>query len=231
MTTVITRLYADEDTAKRVEKRLYLQGFPRRATEVIAKREGQGAKTLADRMQSAMVPQEAAGTLADKVVGGATLLVVRATYKPLGAAQRARDVTADSDTVSSGLPEDEFYIPGGVDHAPSVLTDHPRFLTFPGDGEDIRPSLVSSALGLPLISRKGPKSKVYAGGRLMSKMFWPMPLISKRKPSGAVIHGGRFMSKLFWPMPLVSTKPRRNSVIRGGDLPFSRIFALPTIKR
>lgn len=231
MTTVMTRLYADEETARRIERRLYLQGFPRRATEVIAKREGQGASALADRMTTAHVPEAAAGTYAEKVATGKALLVVRATYKPLGAPRIARETLADSPVVKSGLDEEEFYVDTGPERSPSILTDHPHFLTFPREEAEMRPDLISASLGIPLISRKGPKSTVYKGGRLMSKMFWPMPMVIRKKSADSVIHGGRHVSKLFWPMPLVTDKPRRNSVIRGGDLPFSRVFALPTILR
>lgn len=232
MTTVITRLYADEEAASATARRLGWEGLPARAVEVIGGK-GMSRDEIARRMTRAAVHEASVGAYAERVAAGNALLVVRATYKPLGAAQITRDVTARSKTIDMAGVVDEHFFRDPPDHAPSVLKDHPRLLSLDLDAGEYKGGPISAELGIPLLTRghRNRPIRVYKGGRHMSRAFWPMPLLSKKRSSSSAIHGGRFMSKAFWPMPLITRKERTRSVIRGGALPFSRALGLSTILR
>ena len=232
MTTVITRLYADGDAASAAARRLGWEGLPARAVQVIGG-SGMSRDDIARKMEKAGVHETAVGTYAERVAAGNALLVVRATYKPLGAAQITRDVTARTKTIDIPGVVDDHYVVDPPDHAPSVLKDHPRLLSLDLDFGEYKGGPISAELGIPLLTR-GHRNRplhVYRGGKHVSRAFWPMPLISRKRSANSAIHGGRHMSKLFWPMPLITRKERTRSVVRGGSLPFSRALGLPTIIR
>ncbi|MCU0854285.1 MAG: hypothetical protein MUF63_05100 [Rhodobacteraceae bacterium] len=232
MTTVITRLYADEEAARAIVRRLSWEGLPARALQVISSG-GRSRETIAEKMQSAGVHVTAVPAYSERVAGGNALLVVRATYKPLGAAQIARDATARSKAIEVRGVIDDYYFADPPDNAPSVLKDHPRFLSLDLEPGEYKGGPISAELGIPLLTR-GHRNRplhVFKGGKFVSRAFWPMPLLSRKRKANSAIHGGRYMSKLFWPMPLITKKERTGSVIRGGALPFSRAFGMPTIIR
>lgn len=230
MTTVFTRLYADEDKAHAVRDRLRFVGFPPTALQVIVEG-GRDRDALVRKMEGASVAREAAESYAGMMGGGRALLVVRATYIPLRAPTLAREILDRSDAIESGVRPEELYVPDGPDHAPSVLKTHPRFLTLPTESDDFRPGPVTSRFGLPLLTGKRTSHSAIRGGKHVSKYFWPMPLVIRKRKANSAIRGGKHMSKYFWPMPLVTTKPRKNSVIRGGAQPFSRLLGWPTTWR
>jgi hypothetical protein len=232
MTTVITRLYDEEETASATARRLNREGFPRHALQVITAK-GLSREEIEDRMRRARVHDSAVTTYADHVAKGDALLVVRATYKPLGAARITRDITAGTKVKNVGSVVDDHYLPDGPDHAPSVLKDHPRFLSLDLEPGEYKGGPVSVEVGIPLLTR-GHRSRplhVFRGGAYMSRWFWPIPLVTRRRKANSAISGGRHVSRLFWPMPLITRKERTRSVIRGGALPFSRAFGLTTIFR
>ena len=232
MTTVITRLYADEEAAGATARRLGWEGLPARALQVISA-SGMTRDAIAAKMTKAGVHETAVPAYAERVAAGNALLVVRATYKPLGAARIVREVTARTKTIDVGGVVDDHYVSDPPDHAPSVLKDHPRLLSLDLDAGEYKGGPISAELGIPLLTR-GHRNRalhVIRGGKHVSRMFWPMPLVSHRRKANSAIHGGRYMSKLFWPMPLITRKERTRSVIRGGALPFSRALGMPTIIR
>jgi len=232
MTTVITRLYADEKTADMVAQRLRWEGLPARAVQVITGA-GSDRPAIEASMNRAKVHETAVPAYADRVAAGAALLVARATYKPLGAAQIVRDVTARSKPLDVGDVVDDHYMPDEPDHAPSVLKDHPHFLMLDLEFGEYKGRPISEELGIPLLTR-GHRNRpihVFRGGKHVSKLFWPMPLVTRKRKANSAISGGRHVSKLFWPMPLITRKERTRSVIRGGALPLSRALGWPTISR
>jgi hypothetical protein len=232
MTTLITRLYDDEETAAATARRLNREGLPRNALRVITA-QGLSREEIAAKMSRANVHESAVATYADHVAAGAALLVVRATYKPLGAARITRDITARTKARVVGEVVDDHYFPDGPDHAPSVLKDHPRFLSLDLDTGEYKGGSVSAEIGIPLLTR-GHRNRplhVFRGGAHMSRWFWPMPLVTRKRKANSAISGGRHVSKVFWPMPLLTRKERTRSVIRDGALPFSRALGLPTIIR
>ena len=230
MTTVITRLYADQGKAEKVAKRLHWEGFPKYALQVISA-DGKDSDAVRSRLERADVNNEVLSDYAAKISSGAAALVIQATYKPLGAANIARDIVEKSDALDSASDYNDYFVPSRPDHAPSILKDHPRLMTLPLEPDDYRGGPVSRELGIRLLSAHKSRNSAIRGGRHVSKAFWPMPLVTSKRKANSAMHGGRHMSRAFWPMPLVTTKPRKNSVIRGGALPFSRLMGWPTISR
>jgi hypothetical protein len=223
MTTVITRLYRDEASALGVRGRLSRAGFPRHALSLFSGEQGLSAGELQAKMERALVPSDAAKTYAARVADGASLVVVRATYKPLNAVRIANETFESSGALSSGLQTESFKVKTPPDHAPSILKDHPRFLTMaPGAVQSV--PLVSEQLGLPLLSHPKRRDSVIHGG----KLFFGDGIIRKKR-SSSVLPEGSFMSRYFWPMPLISRRERGLSVIRGGGHPFSRMLGWPTL--
>ncbi|MDP5084097.1 MAG: hypothetical protein NWQ23_01665 [Yoonia sp.] len=218
MTTILTRLFSDQSAAQSAADRLYFKGIPRRDIKVIA-----GSENADARMARAEVHETAMGPYGAALAAGHAVLVVRATYKPLGAARIARDVLSKRETIDTGKVMDDFSVPFKPDRAPSVMKDHPHMLSLPGFAPR---GHVSAAFGLPLLKQHRTKRSAMSSGKRASRMFWPMPLLKSKSGSKSAIHGGRHMSQMFWPMPLVSTAPRRKSVIPGGGLVFSRLFGL-----
>lgn len=223
MTTVITRLYQDEASALGVRGRLNRAGFPRHALSLFSGEQGLSASELQAKMERALVPTEAARTYAARVAEGASLVAVHATYKPLNAVRIANETFASSGALSSGLETESFRVKTPPDHAPSVMKDHPRFLTMAPSAEPtVR--LVSEQLGVRTLSHPKRRDSVMHGG----KRFFGEGIIRKKK-SNSVLREGSFMSRYFWPMPLVSKRQRGLSVIPGGGHPFSQMLGWPTV--
>jgi hypothetical protein len=226
MTTVISRLYENEAAARAVETRLRYKMLPRNTFRVYADPDD---KELLDRLEAAGVEKATAQTYAKRVAGGNAVVVVRTTYKPLGAARIAREALAETTPIDLGDAVEEIRVKDGPDPSPRVMKDHPRFLTMPSYPSDHSPGLMSRSIGLPLLSPRRKRSSAMSGGRFMSRAFWPMPLLKKKRKASSAMSGGRYMSKTFWPVALISKKERRNSVIRDGDYPISRAFGWPLL--
>lgn len=228
MTTLITRLYDSKATAQKTADRLYWIGFPRDALTVVT---GTDKAEIQARLTRAEVPDDAAPIYAKSVAGGTALLVIRAGYRPLCAAQIARDMTAKSATLDVGVTTTESKVKDRPEKAMSVLKNHPRFLTSAVEPGARRTSRLSNQLGMPLLTKRRERTSAISGGRHMSKLFWPMKLLSKDRNASSAIKGGRLVSRAFWPLPHLSQQPRRNSVIPGGGPVFSRTLGLETIVR
>lgn len=224
MTTIITRLFADKTSAVQAKERINFKGVPRRAMSVIA-----DGDDLAGQMAAAKVHPTAIDAYARHVAQGKALLVARTTYRPLTAATIVRDLLAKMETVDAGDLIDDYFETDGPDRAPSILDEHPLFLTLRQDQTGYESAPVSVGLGIKLLSARKERTSARGTSGARSRVFWPMPLLSKRERGSSVIKGGRHMSQTFWPAPLLSTRPRQNSVIKGGDLPFSRTLSWPTI--
>ncbi|WP_187430971.1 hypothetical protein ROLI_021930 [Roseobacter fucihabitans] len=229
MTTVITRLFKDEASARDAAKKIMDRGVPRRACSVIASQEGEGAKDLKARLTSAKVNEAAVDPYAKHIDKGLAAVVVRATYIPLTAATIVRGMMAGFDTVGAGDVVDDYYMPDGPERTPSILLEHPRFLTVSPKRTEYEGGPITSGFGMRLLSVRRKRKSAISGGGFKSRAFWPMPLLSTKSRKRSVISGGRHMSKSFWPMPLLSASKRSNSVIKGGDLPFSRALGWPAV--
>jgi len=227
MATVISRLFANEEAATAVRKRLQMKGFPNYVVRVVTSSMASPAQTLARDG----VADKTAAAYVKAIADGGAALVIRATYKPLGAVRIARETLEGVDAVDMGKLPEENVVKDGPDRAPRVLKGHPHFLTIrkaPGDRE---PALVSRSLGLRLLSEHRTERSVMHEPKRMSRYFWPTPLLSKKQRTNTVMKERSHMSRLFWPMPLLLNTKRRNSVIRDGDTLFSQIFGFPTLTK
>lgn len=223
MTTLLTRLYADERTANGVRESLYRAGFPRHVMRVISQRSGEDHESLSKRIAGARVPDRAASVYTESVVSGDVLLVVEAGFKPLGARKIGLQVLSETDSLPTNLESQDFTVAKIRDHAPRVMKDHPRFLTASPDPDHIGGPL-SDQFGFSMVSATRKRTSAMSGGK---QMFPFSSLMPKRKANSA-IRGGRFYSRMFWPMKLVTNKPRRRSAMAGGGTPFSRLLGMST---
>ena len=226
MTTLLTRLYKDESTANNVREQLFIAGFPRHTMRIISLRDGDSRNSLSARIQAARVPKRAASSYAENVTEGHVLLVVAATYKPLGARKIGLKILSGTETVESKLKTQDFSVPTIPDHAPSVMKDHPRFLT-PSPDPDHVGGRFSDQFGFKLLSASRPRnSATRGGGHIM-----PFKKLRTGRRANSAMRGGSYISRIFWPMKLVTNNRRGMSVLRGGGHPLSRLLGLPTVSR
>lgn len=221
MTTIITRVFETEKQAQLAANRLAMRGVPKTDCRIITA--GDKAEAL---MERAKVHPSAMKPYAKRLAAGNAVLVVHATYKPLGAASITRKVLGNFDTLSDAKVTDDFKVAWEPDKSPSILKDHPHMLSVPG----LQPrGNVTAAFGVPVLKKPRRKDNLMSGDKRMSRMFWPMKLVSTRKHRNSVISGGRHMSRMFWPTKLISKGHRSKSVIPGGGTPFSRRLGLRTV--
>ena len=228
MTQIITRLFASEKSAAAVVRKLNDEGFPKYILRIFKGTGTDNADAMAARLEKADIDPAAAAAYAKHLKGDAALLLIPATYKPLGAARIAREILADADTVDVGDIPDDTYVPDRPDHAPSILKGHPLLITLPLWDEEMPRGTVTDGF-MRLLSPHRTKRSAMSGDHRMSRFFWPMPLLKRHRTANSAIHGGKYMSQIFWPQRLLSTGPRRSSVIPGGGRPLSRLFGWPTI--
>ncbi|MEM8655823.1 MAG: hypothetical protein AAGF36_13860 [Pseudomonadota bacterium] len=192
MTTVITRLYADDATAKRVTSDLASAGFPADTMDVFP------AGTNAEALMDARVDEASANAYASAMTGDMALMVVRAPVTPFGAARAA--MNAANRVTSTRVPgtDENRHISEQMDRdlyiGLSILKDHPRFIS-----SDMNPrananrDLVSRALHWKLLSDPKPRNSAWSGTTFMSQKILPFPLLKARKSGTSVISGGKRM--------------------------------------
>lgn len=223
MTTLLTRLYADEKAARSVMERLYREGFPRHMMQIITKSDKLDRDALTKRIEGAHVPERAAAVYTESVTAGNSVLLVTAGFKPLSARKIATAILNDSDALPANLEAQDFKLPRIKDHAPRVMKDHPRFLTASPDPDHIGGPW-SDQFGFGLLS--APRSRTSAkkgGGHII-----PVALLTSNRTAKSAVGKASFISRMFWPMKLVTSNRRRRSVISGGGQPFSRMLGLKT---
>ena len=121
MTTVVSRLYDQVDTANRVAAQLRSDGFPEKTLAIV---------TSADvtAMTAAGVPMRIAEGYARQIQAGQAVFVCRAPFTPFGEARRAMEV-ADSATA---LAADNSYLrqePKLEQHLNRGPRSHPMMMT------------------------------------------------------------------------------------------------------
>lgn len=219
MTTLITRVFPNASDAQRAVNSMSFFGMPNRNMTILS-----GGDDAADRLAKAGVDDSAVAAYAKALAAGQTALVIKATYKPLGAAKMAREVLGrHDDTADMGNVVEERKLPWEPDHAPSVLKDHPHMMTVPGLPV---PGNLSEAFGIPTLKTGARRKKLTSHDRRMSRAFWPMPLLKTNRNATSAKGRRGAASRMFWPMPLLSKGERRKSVIPGGAHPFSRLFGM-----
>lgn len=170
MTKVITRYFSSAKRARMARKDLlFIERFPYAIIHLIDQADG-----AAEYLKDQDVLPETADLYAEKLGVGGAVLLVRAGYKPLGAAQIVRDVTAALGAESLGVTE-EVTVKEANLHAPSVDTYHQLVMSAPRDPGD---------------------TNYYQAN-------WPIPLISRRKPfTYSLVEPHAHMADVFWPLTI-----------------------------
>jgi hypothetical protein len=121
MTTIITRLYRDEQTANGVAQALLDHHFRPKMLDVIVR----GGDTNSE-MSEARVPKRAAEGYSQGISGGNALLVVRA---PFGAAEKAGIIVDKTESMAG----DSTYVAATSQRnaKDSLLSNHPHIMSSP----------------------------------------------------------------------------------------------------
>ena len=197
MTTIITRLYPDASAARGVVSALLAQGLDQDLIEVIG---ADGAGPVEQRLAAASVNPRSAAAFAAAITGGRTAVVVRAPFAPMGTARNATKVMDRTTSIDVGVEgADYIRVSPSLNNRSSIMRDHPFFMSNP-----FRPTSHAHVFGAKLLSAHKTKRSVYAGGKLMSGMFWPMKHLSARKDRHSVISGTWFFSRFLADMPTVT---------------------------
>ena len=187
MTTVISRLYADEKTAKGVAAQLSEAGFPADIIDMF------GAGASVDDIAAARVTEGDAEAYANAMKKGNSLLIVRAPVTPFGAARAAMQTVDSVESIDAGVMHPNRYIEEtpNLESFASILTDHPRFLTQDmGPGHPRERGLISKGMGWRLLSPHRTKRSASSDGGHNSK-FIPFPLLKEKKYKRTAIEGGK----------------------------------------
>jgi len=218
MTTLITRLFADRDTAAKASDALISGGFDRKSVRAIDGDQGAARSALTDMG----VSDAAADTLAGKVAGGNGVVALRA---PFGRAGDAISTLDRFDPVEVDI-EQETHISAvtAPENALSIIPGNRKFLTSEdavGSGTGF-----SESLGMPLLSsRQRGKAKVDTS--TISKKFG-FTLLSRKQGGKAKVDTSTISEKLG--LKLIK-KPRGGKSIVRNPTPFSSALGWPTIIR
>jgi hypothetical protein len=188
MTTVISRLYADEAAAHGVVDDLRAEGFPASTIDVIATAD-------AAAIAAARVAAPDAEKYAAKMAAGNVLVVVRAPVTPFGAARRAQEVVDGTEWIPAGVANQNRYVEERADPRLflSVMTDHPRFLSHDVGPDSPRTrGTVSEGLGWRLLSPHRTTRSASSGWFASTKLL-PFKLLSKHRSGTSAISGGKRM--------------------------------------
>jgi hypothetical protein len=197
MTTIITRLYADTSTARSVAQTLIAQGHAQDTVDVITR---DGAGDLASRMKAARVRAAAAAAYGPAVDKGNALVVVRAPFAPMGAARHAMKIVDRTASIKVGVADENDYV-----------------------REDPKTHVKNSLLaGNPLVMSNPHRSLPH--GHILGSN----PILAPRSRRSAIA-GGRFMSRMFWPQRLVSANAKEGTSAMRRTWLFSSMFGLPTL--
>lgn len=224
MTTIITRLYKDEQTANAAVSDLRENNFPDDTHDVFS-----GSGTSADEIEAAGVDREKAEVYASKLGDGNSLLVVRAPFVPFGAASTAIRTVDSHPVVASGVENENQLVSYEMAEPSvgSVLRNHPLMLTrrknVGGGGT------LSESLGMRMLSSPWPRTSAVGESGHWSTAVAPIPLIKSGARKLSVFTENRYFGAFLF--PLLWRRERSKSVIPGGGFPFSRLFGLPLLIR
>lgn len=189
MTTVISRVYADEATADSVIAQLQDTGFPKSTYDKISSG-GSPAE-----IEATQVAQKTAAVYAGMLTNGATLVVVRAELTPFGAAKAATKIMDAASPLQAEVETETLYIrsaPPNVNiFKGSVLEGGPLFLTTKAELARKRDRGLSASLGLGTLAPDYPRASAWAGKTFLSQRVWPQPLLSSKSGKTSVIPGGK----------------------------------------
>ena len=197
MAIVITRYFETAETAARAKRNLIARGFPPNDLRII-----DDADAVSDTLAAASVSKTSAGAYKKKLAAGGAVLLAKATFYPLCAAQLVRDQTAELGAADMGKTVEEVEVAEPKGRPLPILVNHPRLMTRMRDPEN--PSYHMANWPIPLISRRVPKDD-FAFPRHARMANWPIPLISKRKPGDAFAFP-RHARMASFPIPLISKR-------------------------
>lgn len=198
MTQLITRYFESESKAFTVKRTLQFSGFPRNDLLIFTDAGG-----LTEALVDEHVDPKTAAAYEKKLGAGGAVLVIKATYKPLGAARLAREMTAEQGAVDMGDLVEEVYVPFKAStEVRSILSDHPLFLTRTKDHSSTGNYMADWPI--PLISRRKPTDE-FAFPRHARMANFPIPLISRRKPRDRFAFP-RHARMASFPIPLISKR-------------------------
>jgi hypothetical protein len=186
MTTIITRLYPNGTAAHAVADALMAGGHQASYIDIID-------TPNAAAMKAARVSDTAAAAYANAMTSGQALLVIRAPFSPIGAANSAKSIVGNYASIDAGLATEDNYVRevARADRFLSILSDHPRFFSQDMDpGRGRTRTTVSSAFGAKLLAPYKTRRSAISGGAYISTKFWPMRLVSANKTKRSVISGG-----------------------------------------
>ncbi|MEM8731131.1 MAG: hypothetical protein AAGF79_14565 [Pseudomonadota bacterium] len=221
MTTIVSRVFADEGTADKVIAQLNDDGHPFAHVSKISA----GTSGLKDAILATRVDPETATVYESMLTGKATLVVVKAEFSHIGAARHAKKIMDATPSLPADVKTQNLHIREKPNlklyKNTKILADHPLMLTYRWEIHPRRNSF-SKVMHWKILSDRRPRAdSTIPGTRYMSERFWPMPLLSRKTPADSgtkVMSGTRHMSKRFWPTPLTKHKDTKSSVLPGGPL-------------
>jgi hypothetical protein len=208
MTTIITRLFADQSAAKAAAQDLLGRGHDEETIGIITR---DGDIPASDRMRAWRVSAASTAAYAPHVAKGKALLVVQAPFNPVGAARNAIRALARHPALDAGVSNENDYIreemtvetSGKVQHGTVFYMSNPH-----------RSAMHGHVLGRnPIISGKT-KTSAIPGGAHMSTKFWPMKLLSAPKERSSAISGGFQFSSIFGIPTVISDWPSRDMMTK-----------------
>ncbi|MCY4178875.1 MAG: PucR family transcriptional regulator, partial [Litoreibacter sp.] len=125
MTQIITRYF--EDAAKATEAKSELIKIYRFAPRIIDVFDG--ADGLAGKLSENHVAEATAKAYAERMAKGGAVMLVRAAARPLMAAKKTRDVTAEFGAPAIDGLDEEIYVKDPIELGRSILTTHPLLMT------------------------------------------------------------------------------------------------------
>lgn len=193
MTTLITRLYADEAMAQDAADALIAERFGAGDMELIT---NDGATDLSSKLKDAGLRSTARAAYASAMGEGNVLLILRAPFGTSVKAARTIDHIASIDV---GLADETTHVPSsGPSLSSTIFRSHPLILSNPNKN-----SMHAHVMGKDPILRGRTKSSAIKGGAYMSKKFWPMKLLLEAKTKSSVIKGGYHVSSMI-SLPTIS---------------------------
>lgn len=225
MTTLISRLYADAETARQVRRNLLDKRLPSYAVRIVS--HTSGTKTaLQARLKDEYLSSDAVKAYTDEIHKGAAAVIVRATYEPLNVARITRQVLSQTASLDAGGVTEEIFVKNIPDHAPRVLKDHPLMLSRKKDPN--RTDFHMADWPIPLISRRKPSDYMVIPrhGRMANFI---LPLLSDRKPSDKFAFP-RHMRMASFPVPLISRRKPITASIFPRHMRMAN-FILPLLSR
>lgn len=215
MTTIVTRLYPDKDTAETAVTALKLQNHPEGNIDIVTA--GKGAE---DALRDAQVPEDSAAAYASAMKRGQAVVVVRAPVTPFGAARNAIDTLDEFESVDAGVENENYYVTTEPDQElildSKVDRSHRHWATW---GNERRRGRISDAFGLPMVYSGTRFFGSYLAPPLTSRKHWGsfiLPPISHREPGRETVYSGKKLFGSFLMDPISRAGPVSNAGSDGG---------------